>query len=248
MTAAIEPVFQSRTAEAPEAFRKKYDYFLEQCRNDSRGFDIIEAFRYDDGSHPDTYVDFECTFAAHFLAAMMQRNNNGGTPKILDIGSYRHFILGLLAHYYVTTVDVRERRPATNHETTVTCDAKKLALPDRAFDAVVSLCAVEHFGLGRYGDDFDLDADKHAFEEMKRVLKPRGALIFTTTLTGAKPQLAFNAHRIYDYPMIESFCKGLRLEGELFYLSSKGAFGPREEVTTKPGAWDIYCGCWIKPY
>lgn len=247
MSVTKKAVFQSKTAEAPESFKRKYTHYLEQCRNDSRGFDVIEAFRYDQGTHPGTYVDYECTFAAYFLSRMMQRNHVPRFPRILDIGSYRHFILGLLSHYYVTTVDVRERQAATDHETTVTGDAKRLALPDQSFDALVSLCAIEHFGLGRYGDDFDLDADRTALEEMKRVLKPRGALIFTTTITRAKPQLAFNAHRIYNYPMIESFCEGLRLEGEFLYLSKKGAFGPREEVTKTPGAWDIYCGCWTKP-
>lgn len=240
MPALDRPVFESRTGEAPEEFLQKYAHFLERCRNDSRGFEVFEAFRYDDGVHPDTYVDHECTFSAHFLSKIKP-------GSILDIGSYRHFILGLLAHYHVTTVDVRNRRPATDHESVVTCDAKKLALPDEEFDAVLSLCAVEHFGLGRYGDEFDLDADRKGMEEMIRVLKPGGALIFTTTITRAKPQIAFNAHRIYDYAMIETFCRGLRLEGEMFYITRKRSFGAFEEVTEKTGPWDVYCGCWVKP-
>ena len=159
MALEIKPVFESNTAGAPESFKQDYTLYLERCKLDSRGFDVIEAFRYDDGSHPDTYVDSECSFAAHFLGKMMQKDHMPRYPKLLDVGSYRHFILGLLAHYHVTTVDVREHKAATDHETTVTCDAKKLELPDKNFDAVVSLCGVEHFGLGRYGDAFDLDAD-----------------------------------------------------------------------------------------
>ena len=109
--------------------------------------------------------------------------------NILDIGSYRHFILGLLAHYNVTTVDIRCRKSILENETIVTCDAKALQSSDNYFDAVVSLECLPHLGLLRYGDDFDLDGDIKAFKEMIRVLKPGGLLIFSTAITGGEPSL-----------------------------------------------------------
>jgi ubiquinone/menaquinone biosynthesis C-methylase UbiE len=90
--------------------------------------------------------------------------------NILDIGSYRHFILGLLSHYEVTTLDIRERKSNLVNENIVTCDAKALLFADNSFDSVLSLEALPHFGLCRYGDEFDLDADIKAFNEMIRVL------------------------------------------------------------------------------
>ncbi len=104
----------------------------------------------------------------------------------------------MLAGYKVTTLDVRPRDSRLENETIVTSDAKKLDIPSDSFDMVVSLCTLEHFGLGRYGDEFDLDGDKKAFNEMIRVLKPGGRLVFSTTVTRSTPSLAFNAHRIYD--------------------------------------------------
>ena len=56
MPALEKPVFESRAGEAPEAFKRKYAYYLEQCRNDSRGFEVLEAFR---ASHPDRLIPDE---------------------------------------------------------------------------------------------------------------------------------------------------------------------------------------------
>lgn len=132
------------------------------------------------------------------------------------------------------------------NETVITCDAKKLNIPDNKYDIVTSLCALEHFGLGRYGDEIDMDGDKKAFDEMVRVLKPGGHLIFSTTITRNKPSIAFNAHRIYNLKMIKLFCDNLICENEKFYSRKKGDFCSLNEVTIKPGVWDVYCGCYKK--
>ena len=223
----------------PSEFQQKYEHYLKECELNNRGFEVFKAFRYDVGDHPISYADFECAFAAYHLAKRKP-------ATILDVGSYRRFVLGLLAHFQVTTVDVRSREAVLDNEIAVNCDAKNLNFPNNAFDSVVSLCVLEHFGLGRYGDEFDLNGDRKAFAEMIRVLRPGGALIFTTTITRALPRIAFNAHRIYGCKMIRSFCDGLELEEERFYSRRIADFCSFEQVTTSPTGWDIYCGCWAK--
>jgi SAM-dependent methyltransferase len=224
----------------PPDFRRRFEDGLEACRRNGRGFTVLRELHYDAGTHPATYRDFECAFAADCLARRRPE-------QILDVGSYRHFIMGLLAATPVTTVDVRPREPATRSETVIVCDAKALAVPDASFDAVVSLCAVEHVGLGRYGDDLDLDADRAAMAEMIRALRPGGWLVFSTTVTRGAPAIVFNAHRIYDVAMIERLCAGLeKVEERFFSLRARGPVSPAE-VTTEPGVWDVYCGAWRKP-
>jgi ubiquinone/menaquinone biosynthesis C-methylase UbiE len=110
----------------------------------------------------------------------------------------------------------------------------------------VSLSSIEHFGLGRYGDSYDLDADKKAFSEMRRVLKPGGILVFTTTITRARPSICFNAHRIYSYGMIKEFCAGMVCVEEKNYSKRLSRFCSLDEVTNSPKEWDVYCGCWKK--
>ncbi len=223
----------------PKKFLDDYNQNLGQLRKNSGGLRLFEGFFYDAGDHPVNYMDYECGFAAYNISRVSPEN-------ILDVGSYRHFILGLLAHFKVTTIDIRDRKPISDNETIVTGDSKKLNLPDNKFDIVVSLCALEHFGLGRYGDEFDLFADQKAINELIRVLKPNGRLIFTTTITNAPPSLVFNAYRIYNHEMIKNFCADLICENEKFFSHSVGEFCSLEEVTTKPNVWDVYLGCWRK--
>lgn len=230
----------SRTRETPpKEFMANYSQNLKELRENPKGFKIFRELYYDAGVHPANHVDYECGFAAYHISRLNPKN-------ILDIGSYRHFILGMLSHFQVTTIDVRDRIPISNNEVVVTCDAKNLNLRDNEFDVVISLCALEHFGLGRYGDEFNFDADKEAFKEMIRVVKPDGRLIFTTTITRAPPSIAFNAHRIYSYEMITTFCANLICEDEKFYSRRSGDFCSLEEVTIQPNVWDVYCGCWKK--
>jgi SAM-dependent methyltransferase len=188
--------------------------------------------------------DFECAFAAEHIARLRP-------TSILDVGSIRSFISGLLAHYDVTTVDIRSRQPLLPNETVITTDAKELDIPDDSFDLVLSLCSIEHFGLGRYGDEIDMEGDIKAFEEMVRVLKPGGHLIFTTTARNGESVLAFNEQRIYNVPLIHELTKALTCEDERAYDRERQRFCrldelPQQEAHSPESWWNIYCGCWRK--
>ncbi len=234
-------ISRAGSSEIPGDFMRRYEDGYRRVQGNGRGFDSFRQLIYEAGDHPSSHIDFQCSFAASVVASR-------SPTSILDVGSYRHFVLGLLGHYRVTTLDVRPRSPATAFETVLTSDAKSIDAGSGQFDLVVSLCAIEHFGLGRYGDDFDLDGDVTALGEMVRVLRPGGALVVSTTITRARPAIAFNAHRIYDQSMIASIRGGLGLglEREAFFSHARGAAIPLNEVTAQPGAWDVYCGCWTK--
>ena len=220
-------------------FKEKYENYYKLVEENRRGFKAIRVYRYQVGRHPFTIQDLEFEFTAYHLRKLNPSN-------ILDIGSYRHFILGLLAHYNVTTVDIRERKALLDNETIVTCDAKSLRFSDNLFNAIVSLEALPHFGLCRYGDDFDLNADIKAFNEMIRVLKPGGCMIFSTAITRAQPSIAFNARRNYSHAMIKEFCRSLECIEEKFINRRNPSFCSYDEITTDPEFFDYYIGCWKK--
>jgi len=202
-------------------------------------FNVFEEYLDDRGDHPENFRDFECQFAAGQI-------NRLQPESILDIGSYRHFLMGLMAHFKVTTIDVRERKQRLENETVITCDATKLDFPDDSIEAVVSLCALEHIGLGRYGDPLDYRGDKKVFGEITRVLKPGGVFIFTTTIHNAAPAVAFNAHRIYTHQMIQEYCIGLSLVEEAFFSHQLARSCSIDEITRDSRWWDVYAGCFLK--
>ncbi|MCU0848584.1 MAG: class I SAM-dependent methyltransferase [Spirochaetes bacterium] len=224
---------------ADEKFIRDYIEGLSALGSGYGRFEVNPEPRYDTGDHPAGFVDAECEFAARHI-------RNKSPERILDVGSYRGFIIGMLAGYGVTTLDVRGRKSSLENETVITCDAKSIPVPDGSFDAVVSLCALEHFGLGRYGDEFDPDGDVKSFREMIRVLRPGGILVFTTTITAMAPSISFNAHRIYDRPALHSYCAGLAPLEEKYYSLLRKSFCDFDGVTKHPRAWDVYMGCWEK--
>jgi len=218
-------------------FRRKYRDYFEQVKNNKRGFKVYEEYRYDIGDHPMQQIHFESEFSAYHL-------HKSNAAKVLDIGSSRVFVLGLLAHYDVTTLDIRDRKTILDNETVVTCDAKSLDFPDNSFDAALFLQSLPHFGLGRYGDEFDLDGDIKAFSEITRVIKPDGTLIFSLAMTGGEASIAFNARRNYNYESIQKLCEGLDCVEEKFFNRRDLRFCTLEELTTDPTSFDYYLGCW----
>ncbi len=228
-----------RNTGLPAAFLPQYKSDLARMKQNSRGFEVFPEGYYEVGEHPEPWGSAECRFAAKHIARVHP-------TEILDIGSYRLFILGLLGDYKVTTIDVRRREQATANETVVVSDAKQLALPDKSFDTVTALCAIEHFGLGRYGDEYDETGDLKAVREFIRVLKPGGRLVFSIPFTRGHAAIAFNAHRIYTQQMVRDFCAGLTPEGEEYYSIELARPCSFEEVTSAPTKWDIYLGCWRK--
>jgi SAM-dependent methyltransferase len=217
-----------------------YEETLARWMKETGDYEVFAEFRDDAGDHPEGFQDYECQFAADLVRRLNPR-------AILDVGSYRHFLLGLMAHFPITTIDVRARRSAPAGETPLTCEAASIDLPDRSFDLVLSLCALEHFGLGRYGDRIDFGGDRKVLAEMVRLLSPGGHLILTTTIHNAPPAVAFNAHRIYNAQKIHAMCVGLVPIEERFYSHTLGRFCALEEVTLNPKWWDVYCGCWQRP-
>ena len=225
----------------PRSFKKTYaETYQKICASQERFAYITREPYCDIGDHPQTYLDFECTFAANSIAELEPE-------ALLDIGSNRHFISGILACRKLTTIDVRDRKVGCSNETVVVSDAKDLQFPDASFDGVLMLCALEHFGLGRYGDELDHLGDVKAIDEIKRVLKPGGCLILSIPMTGDKPFIAFNAHRVYSHGLFSEMCSPLQLHCESFYLIEESRAGHQEELTRKRGGWDVYCGCWRKP-
>lgn len=205
----------------------------------AKGFAVVTAYRDDSQPHPVKYIDYECSFATEQIRKYQPQT-------ILDVGSYRHWLIGLMSHWHVTTLDVRERQSPLAYESVITADVLDMQLPPASFDMVISLSTIEHFGLGRYGDKFDLEADSKAIKKMLYVLRPGGYFVFSVPITGGQPYIAFNSHRVYQFDMIKAWLVDMKCLEEAYIRKDPAAFIPKTEITTELRDWASYCGCYQK--
>jgi len=232
------PKFHRRKTTAQ--FVRGYLRSLGELRLAKPDWRIYRELHFSAGAHPAEYRDYECAFAAEHISRLAPRS-------LLDVGSYRHFLIGLMASRQVTTLDVRPRAALLPNEKVVTADVKDANLPPNSFDLVLCLSTLEHFGLGRYGDEVDFDADRAAFAGLVGLVRPGGHFVYSTSITRFEPSIVFNAHRIYTREVLCRYTAGLRLIEERYYGNRLRRWCSFEEVTTQPKRWDVICVCCQKP-
>ena len=130
-----------------------------------------------------------------FVAQQIFRNS---PVRHVDIGSR---IDGFVAHVAtfrpIEILDIRPlHRPIPNVSFR---QADLMNLPPdlhQYTDSISALHAIEHFGLGRYGDPIDIDGHLKALATIYQILKPGGRFYFSVPIG---PQgIVFNAHRVFD--------------------------------------------------
>jgi hypothetical protein len=74
-------------------------------------------------------------------------------------------------------------------------------------DSISCLHTIEHFGLGRYGDQVDPRGHLEGFQNLLKILLPGGKLYISFPI-GSENQVHFNAHRIFHPEDILSWPTG----------------------------------------
>lgn len=133
-------------------------------------------------------------------------------PEHHDIASrVDGFIAHVLPFMPVTMIDIRPLPQKVEGLKFIQADATNLdGIPDKSLISLSSLCAPEHFGLGRYGDPVDPEACFAALRSMQRVLADGGHLYIAVPV-GDKSGVAFNAHRIFTPEIVAETVDELRL-------------------------------------
>lgn len=121
----------------------------------------------------------------------------------VDISSILYFNAIVSAFVPIRFYDYRPAELHLSNLESGFADLKKLSFPDNSVPSISCMHTIEHVGLGRYGDKLDPDGDIKSINELKRVLKPGGNLLFVTPV--GIPKIEFNAHRIYSFEQVIAY-------------------------------------------
>ena len=148
----------------------------------------------------DWYEEGGATKSEYFLQDLhVARKIHLAKPeKHVDIGSR---VDGFVAHVAsFRDIEVFDIRPVTSVIPGVIFRQEDLMCPTRPLtalcDSVSCLHALEHFGLGRYGDPVDPNGYMTGLENMSKLIMAGG--VFYLSVPIGQERVEFNAHRVFD--------------------------------------------------
>jgi hypothetical protein len=165
----------------------------------------------------------------------------------LDVGSR---IDGFVAHVAsfrpIEVLDIRDLPVRIPNVTFRKADLMNLP-PDHApvSDSVSCLHALEHFGLGRYGDPLDPDGHLKGLAGLYRLLEPEGILYLSVPI--GPDRIEYNAHRVFSLPYLLGHLRDKFRLIAFSYVDDKGDLHETMDLTDELIATSVGCqyGCGI---
>jgi SAM-dependent methyltransferase len=82
------------------------------------------------------------------------------------------------------------------------------------------LHAIEHFGLGRYGDPIDFEGHIKGLDSLHAILKPGGTLYLSCPI--GPQRIEFNAHRVFDVKYLLAQMEGKFSLSHFSFVDDRG--------------------------
>lgn len=177
-------------------YRRSKKEFKKQWLADKRSFGQIVSYpclrdRDEEGGTASGHYFHQDLLVAQEVFSAKPQNH-------VDVGSR---INGLVAHIAcfreITILDIRTVTPVIQNVKFIQADCMSANFPWVDYcDSLSSLHAVEHFGLGRYGDPIDINGHIKGLNNLYKMLKQGGTFYFSVPI--GKQRIEFNAHRVFS--------------------------------------------------
>ena len=179
-----------------------------------------------------------------FVAKKIYTNN---PQKHVDIGSS---IAGFVSHVCIyREIEVFDIRPLNSNIPNVKFVQADLMVSNQIkqnyCDSLSCLHAMEHFGLGRYGDQIDVNGHIKGMENIYSILKTGGKFYFSVPI--GKQRTEFNAHRVFSVCYLLSLFNEKYTIDSFSYVDDNGDFYENRQLTEENVKSNFGCkfGCGI---
>lgn len=178
------------------------------------------------------------------VAQLIHKNN---PASHVDVGSR---VDGFVAHVAAfRSIEVMDIRPSDVSIENISVKQLDLlqdhSVKEHSVESLSCLHVLEHFGLGRYGDEVDYFGYQKGWDNLFRMLKPGGKLYFSVPI--GPQRIEFDAHRIFSMPfLLEMINPRYRIDS-FAYVNDSGSFFPNADPTSAEASSNFGCkhGCGI---
>jgi SAM-dependent methyltransferase len=185
----------------------------------------------------DRHYIYHPAWAARVLAKLRPK-------KHVDISSSLHFSTIVSAFVEVEFFDFRPAPVKLSNLSSSAADLTQLPFASDSIESLSCMHVIEHIGLGRYGDPYDIDGDTKAARELCRVLAPNGHLIVAFPV--GRSRIQYNAHRVYSHEQVLEMFSGLRLTEYALIPDGRAEEGLIESPDCELIMAQRYgCGCYV---
>lgn len=159
------------------------------------------------------------------VAQKLFRNN---PAKHVDVGSRMDgFVAHIASFREIEVIDIRPLEIDIPNVKFIQADTTDSNFNMKDYcDSLSSLHAIEHFGLGRYGDTIDLNGYLKGIESFHNMLVIKGKLYFSVPI--GRQHIEFNAHRVFSLPFL------LDLFEDYYELNSFSYVDDNGQLITNP--------------
>lgn len=175
---------------------------------------------------------------------------NRKPERHVDVGSS---IYGFVSHVATfRTIEVLDIRPMRSSVKGVTFIQQDIMEIDENMlgytDSISCLHALEHFGLGRYGDPIDYSGWAKGLSNLTSMLEP-GGMLYLSVPTGSTQRVEFNAHRVFSLPFLRGKLEeDYSIEGLAFVTDSGDLavdLDPHSDEANSSFSATYGCSIWV---